>query len=181
MEPRRSWGHQRTSWSQRSIVTLWNYRDHCGVQILMEPRGLCDTARPHGTKECKGLKHSLQGSAWGKGNLLGGILGWHMHEECVCLGKVRSFRSTPKTQENPCLCLSALGQFSKQSRSQVREDRQDGVGECAARLSTLGQTSRHSCSEQPDLLRRDPGSTSMTECCNHLLSKETSKKIHPLK
>ena len=60
----------------------------------MEPKALCDTARPQGTKdlkETKGLKHSLQGSALGMGNLLGGTFGWHTHEECVCYQKVFLF------------------------------------------------------------------------------------------
>ena len=115
----------------------------------MEPRGLCDTARPQGTKECKGLKHSLQGSTLGKRNLLGDTLGWLKAEECVCFlqGNLElsdSFKNTKR--KNPS--FPECSQFSKQSRSQVSEDRQDGAGECGARLYTLSQTSRHSFSEQ---------------------------------
>ena len=41
----------------------------------MERGVCCDIVTAHGTKESKGLKHSLKGSALGKGNLLRGTLG----------------------------------------------------------------------------------------------------------
>ena len=118
------------------------------VKNLMEPRGLCDTARLKRTKESKGLKLPCRVLPWGRGTSFVTPSAWHTPEDCVCFqwknsGVLDFFQNH---QTNPC--FPQCSQFSKQSRSQVSEDRQDGVGQCGARLSTLGQTSRHSFSEQ---------------------------------
>ena len=48
---------------------------------------------------------------------------------------------------------------------------------CARWVRSQGSASL----SRPDLLRRDPGSTSITECCNHLCSKENSNTMYHLK
>ena len=116
-----------TSWNQGCVVTLW---------WLMEPRSPKISNIPWRVRP------------WGRGTSLVALWAWHTPEDCVCFqgrnsGVLEYFQ---KEQENPS--FPECSQFSKQSRSQVREDRQDGVGECGARLPTLGQTSRHSFSEQ---------------------------------
>ena len=85
-------------------------------------------------------------------------MGWHTPEECVCvqcgkLGAIDCFRKKFKKKKiGEIFSLLECRQLSKQSRCQEREDRQDGGGKCAARLSTLGQTSRQHRMLQSPLL-----------------------------